>query len=99
MWLRNLFFVGVLLSGIIGVRAALFPPPVPSRVVDFDATPIEAEDFRSIVSQVDAAIEKGFAKDGLKPAPRADQSTVLRRLHLALMGTIPSLQEIRQFDA
>jgi hypothetical protein len=99
MWLRNLFFIGVILSGIVGVRAALFPPPVPPRVADFDATPIEAEDFRARVRQVDAAIEDGFVKDGLQPAPLADQSTVVRRLHLALMGTIPSLQEIRQLEA
>jgi len=98
MWLRNLFFIGVIFGGIIGVRAALFPPPVPPREVDIDAS-IETKEFRDLISQVDAAIEAGFAKDKLQPAPLADRLTVVRRLHLALMGTIPSLQEIRQFEA
>ncbi|HZZ77557.1 MAG TPA: DUF1549 domain-containing protein [Gemmataceae bacterium] len=101
MWLRNLFFIGVLLSGIIGVRAALFPPPVPTHVKDFDAAPFEAGDFVTLVKKVDASIEAGIARDGdlLQPARRADDLTIARRLHLALMGTIPSLQEIRQFEA
>ncbi len=99
MWLRNLFFIGVLLGGVIGVRAGLFPPPVPPRVERFDASMIEADDFRAVVKQVDAAIESGFAQNDLKPAPAADERMVVRRLHLALMGTIPSLQEIRQLDA
>src|SRR5262245_22652507 len=99
MWLRTLFFIGVIVCGIVGVRSALFPPPVPPHVNDFDATEIEAKDFRKLVVDVDAAIEAGFNKEGLKPAPLANDLAVARRLHLALMGTIPSLQEIRQFDA
>jgi hypothetical protein len=99
MWLRNLLFVGVILGGVVGVRAALFPPPVPPRDTAFDAAAVEADDFRSLVARVDAAIEAGFAAENLRPAPPAAPLTVARRLHLALMGTIPSLQEIRQFEA
>jgi len=99
MWLRNLFFIGVILGGIVGVRAALFPAPLPPRAGQFDATLVEAEDFVALVTQVDAAVDSGIAKAGLKPAPRADELTVVRRLHLALMGTTPSLQEIRQLEA
>jgi hypothetical protein len=36
-------------------------------------------------------------KAGIKPADKADELQVLRRLSLALHGTIPSLQEVRQF--
>ena len=32
------------------------------------------------------------------PAPRAPELAVARRLSLALVGSIPSLQEIRQFE-
>src|SRR5436190_8880763 len=99
MWLRTLFFIGVIVCGIVGVRSALFPPHVPPHVKDFDRATIEAKDFRTLVAEVDAAIEAGFNKEGLKPSLLADDLTVARRLHLALMGTIPSLQEIRQFEA
>lgn len=98
MWLRNLFFVGVILGGVVGIYAALFPPPVPPRSEHFDASAVEADDFRQLVAGVDAALAAGFAADNLTPAPPAAPLTVARRLHLALMGTIPSLQEIRQFE-
>ena len=51
MWLRNLFFVGVLLGGVLSVRAALFPPPVPPHAPRFDHRPFESDEFRSIVAQ------------------------------------------------
>src|SRR4051812_6330636 len=99
MWLRNLFFVGVILGGIGGIRAVLFPPPVPPHLEHFDAGAIEADDFRAVAAQVDAAIGTVSAQEGLKPAPPAAPLTIARRLHLALMGSIPSLQEIRQFES
>src|SRR6185295_13277272 len=36
---------------------------------------------------------------GLEPAPSADQLTIARRLSLALVGTVPSLEEIRALEA
>jgi hypothetical protein len=81
------------------VRAALFPPPVPARVEDFDTSQFEAADFGELVRAVDAAMAAGFTKAGLKPAPMAEERTVVRRLHLALMGTVPSLQELRQLES
>lgn len=99
MWLRNLFFIGVLLGGVFGVRSAIFPPAIPPRSTDFDVTSVESAEFRTLVDQVDAAIEAGYVKENLKPASLADPRTIARRLHLALMGTIPSLQELRQFEA
>ena len=99
MWLRNLFFVGVVLGGALSVRAALFPLPIPPHAPRFDRRPFETDEFRSIVTQVNAAIEATYAAEGFKPAQRADELAVARRLSLALTGTIPSLQEIRQFEA
>ena len=40
----------------LGVRAALFPPPVPPHTPHFDASKFDSEDFRSIVARVDAAL-------------------------------------------
>src|ERR1700722_16872861 len=99
MLLRNIFFVGVIFGGIVGIRAALFPPPIPPHAAHFDPGVIEAADFRSLIDQVNAAIESGYSKDSLQPAPAADPLIVMRRLHLGLLGSIPSLQEIRQFEA
>ncbi len=51
------------------------------------------------VRAVDARIEAGWTRKGVRPADPADDLTVLRRLSLALHGTIPSLEEIRTFEA
>jgi hypothetical protein len=99
MLLRNLFFICFLIGGIIGIRAMLFPAPVPPHVTHFDPSTIEADDFRTLIERVDAAIATDYSKDALQAAPPANPLTVMRRLHLALLGSIPSLQEIRQFEA
>jgi hypothetical protein len=36
---------------------------------------------------------------GVHPATFADDLTVLRRLSLALFGTVPSLEDVRRFEA
>jgi hypothetical protein len=99
MWKRNLFFVGAILAGILGVRAALFPPPVPPHTPHFDGGQFDSEEFRSVITQVDAAVRERYTQEGLEPAPPASELTIARRLSLALTGSIPSLQEIRQLDA
>lgn len=96
-WVRNLLFVGLVASGVIGLRASLFPPPAPPRLPHFHPDLSELADLRGVAVRVDAA----FAEEGksLTPAPVAPKLTVARRLSLALVGSIPSLQEIRQLEA
>ena len=40
-----------------------------------------------------------WSAEGIEPADRADDLAVARRLALALVGTVPSLEEIRRFEA
>ncbi|NNJ24543.1 DUF1549 domain-containing protein [Alienimonas chondri] len=48
---------------------------------------------------IDAFFETRWEEEDVTPAPEADDLIVLRRLSLALHGTIPSLEEIRAFEA
>lgn len=48
---------------------------------------------------VNATLREMWELEGLQPAGRADELTILRRMSLALHGTIPSLEEIRRFEA
>src|SRR5262245_8965871 len=48
---------------------------------------------------VDRWLEARWAERGLTPAAGAADLLVLRRLTLALTGTVPSLEEIRRFEA
>src|SRR4029077_21100706 len=52
-----------------------------------------------IVDQVNAAVRRRWAENGLKPAPSARELAVVRRLSLALTGSIPSLEELRHYEA
>lgn len=48
---------------------------------------------------IDRLLEARWAEAGIEPAARAPDLAVLRRAWLALAGTIPSLEEIRRFEA
>src|SRR4051812_13233395 len=48
---------------------------------------------------VDRWFEARWVEQGLRPAAQAEDLAVLRRLTLALTGTVPSLEEIRRFEA
>lgn len=98
MWGRNLLFVAVVLGGVVALRASLFPLSSESRKVKFDAAPARADDFRAVVRAVDDSFRTDWQSQGLTPAPRADDLAVARRLSLALTGSVPSLEEIRQFE-
>ncbi|HEX3727459.1 MAG TPA: DUF1549 domain-containing protein, partial [Pirellulales bacterium] len=52
-----------------------------------------------MVERVDAAFEGWWDERGLTPAKPASDLTLARRLSLALLGTIPSLEEIRRFES
>ena len=52
-----------------------------------------------VSGRVDEAFRKSWKAQGIEPAPRADDLTIMRRLSLGLAGTVPSLEEIRRFEA
>jgi hypothetical protein len=58
-----------------------------------------APDIDQAVAAVDHYFEQSWQGAGVKPAPRANDLQILRRLSLALCGTIPSLEEIREFES
>jgi len=56
-------------------------------------------DREVIVQKVDQFFSERWNGSNLEPAVPADDLTLLRRLSLVLHGTIPSLEEIRQFES
>jgi hypothetical protein len=59
----------------------------------------ELPDLGAPVGRVNAAFAERWKAAGVEPARPASELQVLKRLSLALHGTIPSLDEIRQFEA
>ncbi|MCH9652883.1 MAG: DUF1549 and DUF1553 domain-containing protein [Planctomycetes bacterium] len=59
----------------------------------------EGKSFSQTVMQVDRFFEKQWSENEITPARISNDHLLLRRLSLALHGTIPSLEEIREFDS
>lgn len=66
-----------------------------------NTSPVAAQSNVSdlVVSQIDEVMAERWANLNVSPAQTADDLTVLRRLSLTLHGTVPSLEEIRRFEA
>jgi Protein of unknown function (DUF1549)/Protein of unknown function (DUF1553) len=96
--LRDVFFVGVVASGAVAMGAGLMrtqatsaPQPVISKTLKTDLDPI--------VKSVDGSFRERWAAAKVEPAQDAGDLALMRRLSLALCGTVPSLEEIRRFEA
>ena len=102
MGMRDLLFLGVVLGGAGVLGAGLFRPPgsAPSRPSKgAESRRLARDEFRPVVAEVDASFRRGWAERGLDPAPPAPDLAIMRRLALALTGSVPSLEEIRRFEA
>lgn len=99
MWKRNLLFALLCAGGVAAIAASM---PRPGRLSDAaGAGPRAARDagFQRTVARLDAAFRHDWASKHLVPAAAADELTVARRLALALLGTLPSLEEVRVLEA
>lgn len=95
-WKPILIPACVVLSVAAVVGWAVRSPRAHSDAADADVSP---EDLNAVLAEVDGYFEALWADRRIVPAEEADALTILRRLSLALHGTIPSLQEIRAFEA
>ncbi len=82
--------VGLLTAIAASTAVRTEPPGLSGDVV---------EDVAATAAAIDEAMQRRWDELGVAPAPPADALQVLRRLSLALHGTIPSLEEIRRFEA
>src|SRR5262245_17279704 len=95
---RHLLLLGVLPLGAVAVVASLFPKGMPDHWQNADRRAAELQhdaDFGRTLTTLNDVFTERWSQLGISPAPRADDLTILRRLSLALTGTIPSLEEIR----
>src|ERR1700723_2497678 len=99
MWKRNLLFVVAVTAGAVAVGGMLFPAAVPPRGQGFDQRTVHDPEFADVVTEIDAQFVQTWQSVGVKPAPEAPELAVVRRISLALTGSVPSVQEIRQYDS
>lgn len=107
MGARNLLFLMVCAAGALWLGSSLLRPP--QHLDHFgDAPPArKAATFaghrdtawQQSLERLNAQFTETWASQGLSSALRADDLTIARRLALALVGTIPSLEEVRALEA
>jgi hypothetical protein len=98
VWSKNLLFLAVVVGGFVlltgslrPLREARKPTVVPKAAL--------ANDEEATVHHLNAVFQVEWRARSIQPAAAANDLAVMRRLHLALMGTVPSLQEIRLFES
>ncbi|MBY0229956.1 MAG: DUF1549 and DUF1553 domain-containing protein [Gemmataceae bacterium] len=91
---RDLLFIGLLVGGAGALAYGLMPPRQTRPGTSHDASAYADPGFTSALARLDAS----FARRWTTAAPPAPDLQAARRLSLALVGTIPSLEEIRQLE-
>jgi hypothetical protein len=103
VWARNLLFVIVCLAGAAALASVLSPVhrrPSHDRAGAITRAGTSTEpDLREVVRRLNACFAPDESKLAAAKVEAAAPLDVARRLSLALTGTIPSLEEIRQFEA
>lgn len=98
--LRDVGFVLAVVVGSAALAAGLLRPAarVSGSVFPERRTVVGTDDLRLVVARVDAAFRRRWSELKLTPAAPAADLAVMRRLSLALCGTVPSLEDIRRFE-
>ena len=105
MWARNALFVIVCLAGTALVSNSLLRRGRVARPASFDASRVTVasarpdNEWRRTLDRLNGEFQDDWKAKGLDSAPPADDLTLARRLSLALVGTVPSLEEIRALEA
>lgn len=99
LWLRTAVILGALAAGICWGIAELLAPPVRLAGSASRLSKSAQADIQLAAARVDAEFTKDWAQKQLQPVARADDLTIVRRLSLALTGSIPSLEEVRMLEA
>lgn len=98
-WARNLLFFLIVGGGLFALAASILPPSHPARISHYDPPVYHDPGFRETVDRVDGSFRQEWLSNGMTPAEAAPDLIQARRVSQGLMGTIPSLEEIRQFEA
>jgi hypothetical protein len=96
MWQKNALFIGLCLVGLAWLTTSILrrdrlQPPASVSAYD-------TEELSSPREAIEREFRADWEKHRLQAAPRADALTIVRRLSLALSGTVPSVEEIRALE-
>ncbi|MGL4419321.1 MAG: DUF1549 domain-containing protein, partial [Gemmataceae bacterium] len=97
--IRDVAFIGLVLGGVVALGVNLIPPREKHQPTSFQHPSDTDAALAASVKKLDAAFAEQWDEHGVKPVGPADELTLARRMALGLAGTVPSLEEIRRFEA
>jgi len=92
----KLLLPGIVLLAVIWLVSFVTSQPLKGIATEESANPTTGID--ESIQKVNTFFTRRWASEDLQPTKTADELAVLRRIALALMGTVPSLEEIRAFE-
>ncbi|MFO0909489.1 MAG: DUF1549 domain-containing protein [Isosphaeraceae bacterium] len=100
MGTRDLLFVGLIVGGTMALGASLYPPRLARQPVNVQGRGATQDPgVTQAARAVDAAFHRLWEAEEVRPVKPASELAVIRRLSLALTGSIPSLEELRGLEA
>ena len=96
---RDFVFVGAILVGAGGLTAGYLRSPLADRSRPAVSEQAPASVHPAGIEAVDRAFRESWKEREVEPTDSASDLAVMRRLGLALTGSIPSLEEIRRLEA
>jgi hypothetical protein len=97
-WKKNLLFVSLIMVGVSSLAYFLMATEQIVRPKSFSPTGPRQLKIAKVANQVDAAFTTLHTEKEIEVAAKASNLQIARRLALGLAGTIPSLEEIREFE-
>jgi hypothetical protein len=111
MWARNFLFVVLCLAGLGMIASSLLdrnridtPRSFAGGKARLVSTSLPAaaqpsnDDWTQTTARINGEFEDHWKTEGLSHAEKASELAIVRRLSLALTGTIPSVEEIRALE-
>ncbi|MCP4194027.1 MAG: DUF1553 domain-containing protein [Planctomycetaceae bacterium] len=98
MWIRNLSFISLCAVGLATLVGSLLPQNRVEQPPNLRPTGPAADSFHRAISQINREYHDHWRATDVSPTVRASTNTIIRRISLALIGTIPSLEEQRAIE-
>ena len=98
-WMKDILLFSIVLAGAGAIAAFLMATDRVDVPVTFESANLNLNQILDASASLDQAIESKLVDLELQAAGPASELQVMRRLSLALTGTLPSVEEIREVAA
>jgi hypothetical protein len=98
VWAKNVLLFGLVFVGVGFVSLVMLSSDRIERPESFHPRSESERSISDVATQIDVAFENHWQSLGLTPTDQASGLLIARRLSLGLAGTIPSMEEIREFE-